>query len=184
MSHIEVEQKFPLPQAAPVLAALSNLGAALGEPQLQVDRYFNHPARDFAATDEAFRIRSVGDQNCVTYKGPKLDATTKSRREIEIAFAPYPASAEQFASMLLLLGFREAGTVRKHRRQASLVWNGQQVEVMLDEVTHLGSFLELEIGAEEAEVPAAKEALQTLADHLGLTTSERRSYLELLLQQK
>ncbi len=183
MSHIEVEQKFPLADSQAVLQALADLGATWGEPKLQVDRYFNHPSRDFAVTDEAFRIRGVGDSNCVTYKGPKLDATTKSRREIEIPFAPCPASAKQFAAMLLLLSFREAGTVRKHRRQASLSWQGQDVEVMLDEVTNLGSFIELEIGAEEANVPAAKEALKTLAEHLGLTTSERRSYLELILNQ-
>ena len=54
-----------------------------GEPAEQVDTYFSHPARDFAATDEALRIRSIDQENFVTYKGPKLDATTKTRREID-----------------------------------------------------------------------------------------------------
>ena len=42
------------------------------------------PCRDFAQTDEALRIRTVGDTSFVTYKGPKLDATTKTRRELEL----------------------------------------------------------------------------------------------------
>jgi ABC-type sulfate transport system permease component len=37
--------------------------------------------------DEAFRLRRVGERNYMTYKGPKLDATTKSRPEEEVRLA-------------------------------------------------------------------------------------------------
>ena len=60
----EVEQKFRLgEQAESIIARLAEIGASeIGEAR-QADHYFNHPVRDFATTDEALRIRSVGDQN-------------------------------------------------------------------------------------------------------------------------
>ena len=81
---LEVEQKFAVPDLGQLQTRLLELGAKAGEPQLQVDQYFAHPARDFAQTDEALRIRRIGQSNFVTYKGPKIDATTKTRRELEL----------------------------------------------------------------------------------------------------
>ena len=52
----------------------------------QEDTYFSHPARDFAVTNEAFRIRRLGDENRITYKGPRRSGPTKTREEIEIPF--------------------------------------------------------------------------------------------------
>ena len=80
---IEVEQKFPVADRAALDRQLAALGFVPRDAELQVDQYFAHPARDFARTDEALRIRRVGQFNYITYKGPKLDATTKTRREIE-----------------------------------------------------------------------------------------------------
>lgn len=56
--HFEVEQKFPLADVAAVERRLAELGAQAGGTVEQVDRYFNHPVRDFAQTDEALRLRS------------------------------------------------------------------------------------------------------------------------------
>ena len=86
----EVEQKFPLADAAEAERKLVALGGPFSDPVEQVDRYFGHPARDFAKTDEALRIRRIGQENRITYKGPKLDAATKTRRELELPLAPYP----------------------------------------------------------------------------------------------
>ena len=56
MMDYEVEQKFPVDDLAPIEAKLSVLGAEISEPRTEVDLYFNHPARDFAQTDEALRL--------------------------------------------------------------------------------------------------------------------------------
>ena len=48
-------------------------------------------------------------------------------------------------------------------------------------MTGLGQFLELETTADGATLPAAREALLTLASDLGLGDGERRGYLEMLL---
>ncbi|NQT36418.1 MAG: CYTH domain-containing protein, partial [Planctomycetes bacterium] len=49
----EVEQKYPVADLAALETSLTALGAELQPPQLEVDLYYAHPARDFAATDEA-----------------------------------------------------------------------------------------------------------------------------------
>jgi len=183
---IEVEQKFRCDHLDAVRAALGRHGAVGGETVEQVDRYYRHPVRDFAETDEAFRLRTVGDKNCLTYKGPKLDAHTKTRREEEVVIADGPAAAATCDRILQQLGFSEAAEVRKGRQIWRLVVDGQPVEVALDQVERVGAFVELEIHVEGAShevatVDAAKAALARLAGELGLGGSERRSYLELLL---
>ena len=179
--HWEVEQKLPVSDIRATEAKLIQLGATFSDLVEQADDYFNHPARDFAQTDEALRLRQVGDHNWITYKGPKIDATTKTRQEIELALPNGPEIQKQFAVLLTVLGFRAVATVRKVRRSGSLLWEGQSVELALDQVDNVGPFLELEILADDSVIPSAKAALQSLCERLGLQSSERRSYLELLL---
>ena len=179
--HIEVEQKFRAEHSTGLLAQLERLGAVFAEPIVQVDQYFAHPARDFAQTDEALRIRRVGERNFVTYKGPKLDATTKTRRELELPLTDGAAAAEQFAELLTALGFSRVREVRKSRQAAKVQWRGQEIEIALDDVDRLGQFVELEIVTDSDGSDAARGLVASLAAELGLKTVERRSYLELLL---
>jgi adenylate cyclase class 2 len=178
----EVEQKFAVADFAGVEAALVALGAQPQGAVEQCDRYFAHPERDFATTDEALRIRRVGDKNVVTYKGPKIDATTKTRRELEISLEPGPPGFDRFAELLLLLGFHAVTEVLKVRRTYTLQFAGHSVEAALDEVAEVGRYVELEVQADEANLAAAQACLAELAQRLQLGNSERRSYLELLLQ--
>src|SRR5207253_9991521 len=62
----------------------------------EADHYFNAPDRDFGKTDEAFRLRRVGEQNRITYKGAKQGGPAKTRTEIEIGLEPGKHAAEQF----------------------------------------------------------------------------------------
>jgi adenylate cyclase class 2 len=182
--HFEVEQKFPLADFTATAQRLHELGAVDGQVMTQVDAYFNHPARDFASTDEALRIRQVGDANFVTYKGPKLDATTKTRKELELPLLTGVESAASFAEMLLALGFRRVAEVRKERRTLHLQWQGHDAEIALDNVDRVGTFIEIELSATDADLEAAKACLASLAAALNLENAERRSYLELLLNSK
>ncbi len=179
----EVEQKFAAPNAADVEQRVRSLGGEFSEPVEQVDRYFAHPVRDFAKTDEAFRIRRIGEENRITYKGPKLDATTKTRREIELPFASGATAAEDLSLLLNALGFQRVAEVHKHRRSARFTWRGFEVEAALDDVHRLGQFVELELSADDQSLDAARDCLAALENELGLVNPERRSYLELLLEQ-
>lgn len=178
----EVELKFPLADAAAAIARLEVAGGVRGAPIEQRDRYFAHPCRDFRQTNEALRIRTSGDANRVTYKGPIVDSQTKTRREIEIPFADGPAAASQFAALLGALGFVEVHTVIKRRTPFRLAWEGRELEVTHDEVAGLGDFMELETTADEAGRAEAQASILRAAAHLGLENPERRSYLELLLE--
>jgi adenylate cyclase, class 2 len=181
LDKLEVEMKFPVVDFQGILDALQQLGVAPGPPVEQTDHYFNHPSRDFAVTDEAIRVRRVGPSCYLTYKGPKLDPATKSRREIEIRLGQTDEAEQPAFSLLEALGFRPAASVRKTRCTAHLHWENQDFEIVLDEVTGLGTFVELETQADPRSLATRRESLQRLAERLGLGRSERRSYLEMLL---
>ena len=177
----EVEQKFPVADMVALESQLAALGATISAPQEEADLYFAHPVRDFAQTDEAVRIRRKGPSNYVTYKGPKLDATTKTRCEIDLPLPPGEPTAAAWRELLEVLGFRPVAEVRKSRRKAFVVWQGRRIECSLDEVQGVGTYVELELLAEEADLDAARTCIASLAQALALAGSERRSYLELLL---
>lgn len=177
----EVELKFPLAEVDGVRRGLSELGAAPGESIRQRDLYFAHPQRSFEKTDEALRIRSVGERCWITYKGPVVDSRTKTRHESEIEFEE--GSADRLASILEILGFRAVRTVSKSRIPFRFEWEGRPCEAALDEVEGLGSFLEIEMLAEEAERDVARDKILSLASRLGLEGAERKSYLCLLLER-
>ena len=181
---LEVEQKFRVAGFDEIQQHLEDLACPCSDRYQQIDRYFAHPSRDFSATDEAFRVRSAGDSNWVTYKGPRVDTTTKSRRELELPLPAGSSYCDQFLSLLELLGFREVAAVEKQRRKAFIDWNGSRVEISLDEVLHVGTYVELEIMTDDNGFNAAKECLNSLAARMGLTQIERRSYLNLLLESR
>ncbi len=177
----EVELKFRLQDAAQMQAKLAALGANRGEVQAQCDQYFAHPARDFATTDEALRIRSIGEENRITYKGPVIDKATKTRHESELKFQSGTAAAEQLAKIWEDLGFRRVRKVQKSRQLYSLRWKDRDLEICLDRVEGLGEFLEIETLADDSDKTVAQQTILSLAAELQLTVPERRSYLEMLL---
>lgn len=178
----EVEMKFPLPNARPFREELRRRHALPTGELEQEDRYFNHPVRDFRQSDEALRLRRSGDRNRITYKGPKLDTVSKTRREIELDIASGPSSIAQLAEILTLLGFVESGSVRKRREQFELVHDGLTIEITIDHVEGLGDYVELEAPASFDDIDTVRRKITNLAGQLGLSGSERRSYLELLME--
>lgn len=182
--HYEVEQKYAIADVTDFIERLAQAGVTLGSPIAQRDHYFNHPSRDFAATDEALRLRQSGAKSFLTYKGPKIDATTKTRQEIEVPLADGAAEGAEWPALLTALGFRAVASVRKQRRSGQIAREGYVCEVVVDEVEQLGTFCELEISADQNSLEAARRMLQQLALELGLNQAERRSYLELMLARK
>jgi adenylate cyclase class 2 len=189
----EVEQKYPVADVKAIEDRLGRLGASWHGTAEQVDRYFNHPSRDFAVTDEALRLRSTAVGVAITWKGPRLDATAKTRREIELplALAAVPAAAEapsavpamldHWTELLEALGFRRVREVAKRRRLATVAWEGAVIEVALDHVADLGDFVELELQTDASGIAPAAARIESLARELGCSNAEPRSYLEMLL---
>ncbi len=181
---LEVEMKFPVADVSRIEAHFRSRGVQPVATRNDVDLYFNSPDRDFALTDEALRIRRSGEKSFITYKGPKLDADTKTRTEVEIALAEGDQTAADCRVLLQSLGYRKVIEVRKRRTLYHLQRDQFDVEICLDDVEELGTFVEIEIVASNSDAPRAKEVLLAIAEEMGLAESERRAYLQLLLEKK
>ncbi len=201
----EVEVKVPADHDA-VRTALDDAGAQRVETVAQSDTYYDAPYRDFAETDEAFRLRTVataaddfqrrdddddlaadvdavlsGDARAagetrVTYKGPLVETESKTREEFETTVG----DADEMAAVLDGLGFEPAADVRKLREKHEL----DGFTVLLDAVEGVGDYVEIETEVErETGVEAAREAAYEVLRDLGLDPTDqiRTSYLGLRL---
>jgi len=178
---LEVEVKYRNADPPALVAKLAALGAAHLATRVESDQYFNAPDRDLKQTDEAFRLRRIGDTTRFTYKGPKRDTETKTRREIEVPLADGDEPAADAVRMLVCLGYRPVAIVTKTRAVYRLARGGFNVDVCLDELANAGTYAEVEIVADEEQFEGAKAAVLALAAELGLKDVERRSYLGLFL---
>lgn len=180
----EVELKFLLEDRDEFASRLEKLGATPASNESQSDIYFQHPARDFSQTDEAMRIRTIGEKNILTYKGPLLDSETKTRHELEVEFQPGNASRDVMNQLLNANGYQSVLIVTKKRQSYRFTKNDRRFEIALDLVDGLGEFVEVETIAEENDRDQAKREILELAEELQLKRQERRGYLRLLLEKQ
>ncbi len=199
LTHImpfEVEQKFRVSDqneflrytnwVTPLLVEFHN--GVVCDPLEETDCYYNHPGRDFRKTDEALRLRTRTingtEELFITYKGPKLDTQTKTRRELELPLIPNVSQGgfQKWDELLQALGFIPVGKVYKKRQKIRFVWDNYQVELSLDTVPPVGYFIEVEIIApSQVQLDATRAQLLQIANSLQLTEVVKRSYLDLVL---
>ena len=181
---IEVELKFEI-QLPETLESVRDRFVAMGAVghlvNVQSDEYLNDPLRDFAKQDKALRIRNSDGRYFMTYKGPGLDAFAKIRHEIEMPLES-AACAEQLKQAFIGIGFVAVARVSKRRETMTILWQDKNVEICLDQVDEVGSFVEVELVIEDdGDVESAKHTLSSLAQQVGLSGAIKTSYLELLL---
>jgi len=169
---IEIEVKVKADLKA-VEKRLLQEGADFVNEERQIDSYYNAPDRNFAQTDEALRLRSIGKKNMLIYKGPRLDTASKSRKEVTVS-----VTRKRTEELLSSLGFSKFGQVTKVRRNYRL----GDILVSLDEVENLGTFMEIEALAEEKDLEFHEKRVLELLEQLGVSQDEtiRDSYLELI----
>jgi adenylate cyclase class 2 len=175
---IEVEVKAKINSFKEIEEKLAQIGAVKTKEEFQEDIYFNSPVADFAKTDEALRIRTTeqnGKTNIfITYKGPKIDAKSKTRKEIEMGIADSGKCSDIFEA----IGFRKVRTVRKNRQYFAY----ENFEISLDDIEGLDPYMEIEIALEDGEdYSEAQNSIFELFEKIGITDGfERTSYMELL----
>ncbi len=169
----EIEIKAKLNNLDEFKKLIVSHGAVAHKTVRESDRYFNHPSRDFAQSDEALRVRIEGSRAALTYKGPKIGTRSKTRFEAEVEIS----DASVMHTILEKLGFTEVLCVEKERT----VYDFGSIIICADRVDNLGEFAELEKIGEDRET--IENELFALAQKLGLTEFERRSYLEMLLEK-
>lgn len=201
---IEVEVKLALTDSKRVEQKLRKDGFVLQKIVRETDTYFNGVDRDFRKTDEALRVRktevlkNVTDlsetdilsehsteqsvtendsqiQSFVTYKGPKLEETSMTRKELEIPIEDEAA----MSGLLVALGYHPVPSVIKCRKYYVL----DHMTACLDSVEGLGEYLELEILVEQEE--DRQQALQQIEERLlslgySMQDTTRISYLSML----
>lgn len=171
---------------------LDSLGATRERRVEQTDTYYDAPHRDFAETDEALRIRRERPLDAeatdpesdptvevtLTYKGPLVDDSSKTRREHETGVD----DAAELAAVLDGIGFEPAATVEKERTFYAV----DGYTVVLDSVAGLGEFVEIERRAAADDVDSVREGAVGLLESLGLDPDDgiRTSYLGLLLEEE
>jgi adenylate cyclase class 2 len=146
--------------------------------KIEEDIYFKSPVRDFTKTDEALRIRKDVEGVSITYKGPKIDAQTKTREEVKVRL-----NAEDYqkaVELLQKLGFERVAVVVKRRK----IYRADDILICLDHLDGIGNFVEIEIESDNVE--KAKKRIFEMAKRLGLEGLEsiRKSYLEMLLESR
>ena len=164
---------------------------------LHEDTYFNLPKglRDFKKTDEALRLRKSVEFNkndetkkqvinhFITYKGKKMDLSTKTRKELDIKIE----DIENMKLLLEELGFQEIFTVKKERELYEFEFKNYYIEALIDYLPILDQhFLEVEFLLDSPK--NLEDSTVVLFDFLSLLgikkeESIRKSYLELIAEK-
>jgi adenylate cyclase class 2 len=153
---VEIEAKMTVESFDGVRARLREAGAAGPVEHLEVNTFFDTEDRSLLAADEGLRLRldrlvaTGNERHIITYKGPRQMGPLKSREELEVEVSD-PASA---TSLLERLGYLRTLSFEKRRES----WELDRCKVELDELPHLGKFVEVE-GPDEASVMRVRERL-------------------------
>lgn len=150
----EIEAKLKVLSHDQVKEKLTQLDAEFIEEQKQTDSYFDNSKSGMLKEDKCLRIRTQQTASSVktfiTHKGPKQPTCFKTRQEIEFQVEDAD-SAEQ---LLLALGYQPVQIVEKTRQ----LWQFENCQVALDQVTELGSFVEIE-GPSEQQIADVQKKL-------------------------
>ena len=178
---VEVEVKVSVKNKIYLEEKLLEKGFLKGDLLKESDSYFDSACHEIREKDMALRIRSCENitrnltENFMTYKGPKMDKISMTRKELEMNIE----SAETGRDILKSLGYIEVPPVVKLRQLFHL----DKMTACLDQVENLGDFLELEIVvAQENEKENALDRLISLLYELGYEQEDiiKTSYLSML----
>ena len=153
---VEIEAKMTVYSFDSVRSRLREAGASGPVEHLEVNTFFDTEDRSLLAADEGLRLRldrlvAAGtERHVITYKGPRQLGPLKSREEVEVEVS----DADSAARLLERLGYLRTLSFEKRRQSWAL--DGCKVE--LDELPHLGKFVEVE-GPDEQSVLRVRERL-------------------------
>lgn len=161
----EIELKLKLFNSEQVMAFLSKNASFMYEEH-QVDDYYNPPHKNFFANfdqvTEWFRLRRTNDKNSINYKDySKITYCTELESFVE--------NIDEVEKILEVLNFKKIITVDKKRR----AWFWKDIEISIDEVVGLGTFIELEYkGAATEEIEKVRNVLFETIIEIGGKTGE------------
>jgi len=136
---MEIEIKLKLPARLDVIRRrLRAAGFRISKSRnLEFNTLFDDANVSLRKQGKVIRIRHVGKETILTYKGPGVPGPHKSREEIETELS----SAKIFQQILEQIGFRAVFRYEKFRTEFERPHEAGKI--MLDE-TPIGKFLEIE----------------------------------------
>jgi adenylate cyclase class 2 len=166
MREIEIKARVRDEQAT--LRKIAELGIELGKTKKHHDVVFCRPGqKDYEPDSVWLRIRTENDQTVIwTLKkdtGRRLDSI---EHEVEVS------DGEELETMLRLMGLELYSDLTKTRRKAKY----GDIEICLDEVEGLGTFIEAEkITPNDAEPEPVRRVLWDLLARLGIKPEDESS---------
>jgi predicted adenylyl cyclase CyaB len=176
---IELEAKIRVDSHERVTAALRSAGARHVADMLEDNLFLDTEDHDLRIAGCGLRVRvhHFADGTCpaarVTWKGPRTPGAIKSRPETEFGVDDAMAAISLFES----LGYQ--ATLRFEKRRSRWQLDGCTIE--LDELPHLGFFVEIE-GPDEATIRKVQQTLRltdeplTTDSYAGMLTEYLRSH--------
>ena len=171
---VEVEIKLKINSRTDIERVLEETGFVRADLVLESDTYYTSDHHDFAALDEAFRVRSTENRMTgkrsatITYKGAKMDNISMTRQELETTVG----DAKICRKILEHIGFRPIPPVEKLRQY----FHRENITACVDTVTNLGDYLELEIIVETEEKKEAASVKEEDAVPMDLTEEQKYNF--------
>ena len=171
---VEIEAKLKVDDLEPVRQKLRDVGAAPSGKVLETNTFLDTPDQALYHAGKGFRLRANRDASTsqsthiLTFKGPRQPGALKKREEIEVAVHDSDAAL----SLLQSLGYVIILSFEKRRE----TWKLGNCKIELDEVPHLGPFVEIE-GPDDQSIIRAREQLN-LNDRPTIT----EAYVGLLIE--
>jgi adenylate cyclase class 2 len=134
---IEIKLRLP-PDVSKMRRTLRKLGFRIAQARShETNVLFDHPKNPLGKPGKLIRIRRVGSDNVLTYKGPSKSSRYKKRQELEV----HVSDADMLDDIFQHLGYQPVFRYEKYRTE--YVERSSPGKVLLDE-TPVGNFLELE----------------------------------------
>lgn len=135
---IEIKLRLP-PDVSKIRRTLRKLGFRVAVPRsLETNVLFDNPKYPLGIQGKLLRIRRVGRDSLLTYKGPSKSVRYKKRHELEVHLSDAEVTEEIFKK----IGYQPVFRYEKFRTE--FVEPSERAgKVLLDE-TPVGNFLELE----------------------------------------
>lgn len=131
---LENEVKYQLKNIGNIKEKLSSLGFVFIKKIYQEDHYFSPPHKNFAGTKKYYlRLRHGNEKSSFAYHVVHNDLQTE---ETEVHIEEF----ENLLKILELLDFKTDCVVKKER----LVYKKEDIEIVLDNIETLGTFIEIE----------------------------------------
>ena len=153
---VEIEAKLKVADLDVVRNRLKQAAAEYAGDRLEINTFFDTDDRTLLAGDRGLRVRQNREKDgsaetvTVTYKGPRQPGPMKSRDEIELDVAKASDAIHLFDA----LGYHRVLSFEKRRESWALLG----CEVELDELPHLGKYVEIE-GPDEKTIETVRTML-------------------------